>query len=113
MNADPPIIGVNTVQQSAGTTVRFIETRERGPLGWFFLGLFWLWQCVALIGPFLLGDVSPEEAQRQALVSREQAEGEMIVGIVIWFAVWAFGSVGFGAMAHFTRGRKVLTHEAT
>ena len=96
---------------SNGPTARFIETRERGLVGWFFLGLFWLWQIVALAGPFLAGDASPEELLRQEMLSAEDANAELAIGLVLWFAVWAIGSVVFGAMAYFSRGRKVLVQE--
>ncbi len=102
------------VSHTETKTVRFTETRKRGIFGWFFLLLFWGWQILMAISVFrgLIG-TGEHMAQYTTEAERTGAAIGATIGFGMVLTLWAVGTIVFGALAFFTRGKKVIIQETT
>ena len=93
-------------------TVRFTEKRQRGIFGWFFLLLFWGWQILMAYSVVMgLAGSGNDMARYTTEAERAGAAIGTTIGFSILLTLWAVGSVVFGALAFFTRGKKIIIQE--
>jgi hypothetical protein len=91
-----------------------IETRGRGLFGWIFLLLFWGFN--ALMAFALVAGVSEHLRKTPVFTDADMKEAYDVgtgIGIMIWLAFWAIGSVVLGLLARLTRGKRELTETET
>jgi len=86
-----------------------IERRRRGVFGWIMLTLFWAWHVLMIA--WFVSSVSGMATVVNDAASEAQRSGAAIgatlgVGIILFF--WVAGTLIFGALAFFTRGRREI-----
>ena len=90
-------------------TRKLIEKRRRGLFGWLFLLLFWGFN--ALMAYSLIAGFG-DHARNAPVYSDPNMKAAYDAGtglaILIWLFFWAAGSVVFGLLAYFTRGKREL-----
>lgn len=95
--------------ESAGRRTITTEKRKRGVFGWIVAIFFWGWQ--ALMVSWLVTVLSATSTQYASSTDAAYRAGTAIgagLGLTFVLGVWAFGSVIFGALMMFTRGKKIL-----
>lgn len=87
---------------------KWIEKRKRGFFGWVFLLLFWGWNAFMVFAIF--AGLNAGAPTRATLTGDELRAFDAGSGIAIMFelVLWAVGSVVFGLLAYFTRGRREM-----
>jgi len=98
----------------AGETVtrRMIEKRKRGVFGWLFLLIFWGWNAL-MAWAVLAGAGATDCARYASEAERTGCQAGTGIGIMMLLVFWAVGSVVFGLLAYFARGRKELIEVTT
>lgn len=86
---------------------KMIERYRRGFFGWIFLLIFWGWNLL-MVWALLKGASATDCAQYASQAEQTGCNAGAGLGIIMVMVVWAVGSVVFGLLAYFTRGRKEI-----
>ena len=88
-------------------TRRLVEKRTRGFFGWSFLLLFFGWNLL-MVGSLFAGVGATNCIQYATEAERTGCNAGAGIGIMMVLFMWAIGSVVFGMLAYFTRGKREL-----
>lgn len=91
----------------ATVTRRLVEKRRRGIFGWAFLLLFWGWNLL-MVWALFKGVAATNCLQYATEAERSGCNAGAGVGIMVVLFMWAIGSVVFGMLAYFARGKREL-----
>lgn len=83
------------------------ERTKRGFFGWVFALVFWAWQL--LMAAWLITSLNLTTGQYASATSDAARTGTAIgttIGMTFLLLVWALGSLIFGMLMFFTRGKK-------
>lgn len=86
-----------------------IERRRRGVFGWVIAFFFWGWQLV--MAGALISGLNGASNHTAALHSEAERAGASIgtgLGVAFVLFLWVLGTIIFGFMMMFTRGRREL-----
>lgn len=83
---------------------RIVERYRRGFFGWIFLLLFWGWNLL-MVWALLKGKAAIDCSQ---YTTEAECDTEVGLATMAFLFMWAIGSVVFGLLAYFTRGRKEI-----
>jgi hypothetical protein len=88
-------------------TRRLVEKRTRGVFGWFFMLLFWGWNAL-MLWALVAGAGATNCAKYATAAERTGCQAGTGMGVMMILTMWAVGSVVFGMLAYFSRGRREL-----
>lgn len=86
---------------------KLIERYRRGFFGWIFLLIFWGWNLL-MVWALLKGASATDCSQYASQAEQSGCNAGAGIGIMMVMVMWAVGSVVFGLLAYFTRGRKEI-----
>lgn len=90
-------------------TITRTEKRQRGVFGWIFLILFWAFQLIMVL--WFVGGLSAAGDTAAGMTNEMERAGAAVgtaIGASMIIALWAFGTIIFGALALLTRGKKII-----
>jgi len=93
-------------------TRRLVEKRKRGFFGWIFLIIFWGWNAL-MAWALVMGAGAANCAQYATRAEQDGCNAGAGIGIMMVLFMWAVGSVVFGMLAYFTRGRREMVEYVT
>lgn len=85
-----------------------IESRKRGPIGWFFLLIFWGFNALMLYS--CATGMAGVNEQTATMTESERAGAAIGTGLGLFMilGIWAAGALILGFAVMFTRGNKII-----